>query len=72
MFTPLTALQIVLRVLSLEEGIEKMSNVRYSSVVGNLMYPIMCTRHNLSYAVNVVSRYMHNPSRDHWEESFIM
>ena len=45
--------------------IEKISHVPYSSVVGSLMYAIVCTRPDLAYAVSVVSRYMHNPSKDH-------
>ena len=44
-----------------------MSNVPYSSVVGSLMYAMVCTRPDLSHAVSVVSRYMHNPGKDHWK-----
>lgn len=44
-----------------------MSNVPYSSIVGSLMYAMMCTRANLSYAISLVSRYMHNSGKDHWE-----
>jgi len=50
-----------------EEDIEKISHVPYSSVVGSLMYAVVCTRPDLSHAVSVVSRYMHNPSRAHWK-----
>jgi len=50
-----------------EEDIEKMSHVSYSSVVGSLMDAMMCTRPDLSHAVSVVSRYMHNLSKDHWK-----
>ena len=50
-----------------EEDIEKISHVPYSSAVGSLMYAMMCAKPNLSYAVSVVSHYMHNPGRDHWE-----
>jgi len=42
-----------------------MSHVPYSSAVGSLMYAMVCTRPDLSHAVSVVSRYMHNPGRDH-------
>ena len=44
-----------------------MSNVPYSSTVGSLMYAMICTRPDLSHTVSVVSRYMHNPGKDHWE-----
>ena len=34
---------------------EKMSRVPYASVVGSLMYAIMCTRPDICYAVRLVS-----------------
>ena len=37
------------------------------SVVGGLMYAMVCTRRDLSHAMSVVSRYIHNPGKDHWE-----
>nr|GFA27763.1 retrotransposon protein, putative, Ty1-copia subclass [Tanacetum cinerariifolium] len=42
---------------------EDMSRVPYSSVVGSLMYAMVCTCPDLARAVSVVSRYMHNPGR---------
>ena len=50
-----------------EEDINRMSNVPYFSVVGSLMYAMVCTRPGLSHAVIVISRHMHNPEKDHWE-----
>nr|GEZ44442.1 retrovirus-related Pol polyprotein from transposon TNT 1-94 [Tanacetum cinerariifolium] len=50
-----------------EEDKEDMSRVPYSSAVGSLMYAMVCTRPNLAHAVSVVSRYMHNPGKMHWE-----
>ncbi|XP_075086230.1 secreted RxLR effector protein 161-like [Nicotiana tabacum] len=44
---------------------EDMSRVPYSSVVGSLMYAMMCTRPDICYAVVLVSRYQYNPGRDH-------
>nr|GEW95506.1 retrotransposon protein, putative, Ty1-copia subclass [Tanacetum cinerariifolium] len=46
-----------------EEDKEDMSRVSYSSVVGRLMYAMVCTRPDLAHDVSVVSRYMHNPGR---------
>ena len=43
-----------------------MSKVPYASVVGSLMYAMVCTRLNIGYAIGVVSRYMSNPQREHW------
>ena len=53
--------------LQSEEDIDRMSNVPYSSAVGSLMYAMVCTRPDLSHVMSVVSRYMHNPGKDHWE-----
>jgi len=44
-----------------------MSHAPYSSAVGSLMYAMVRTRPDLSHVVSVVSCYMHNPGRDHWE-----
>jgi hypothetical protein len=44
-----------------------MSRVPYSSVVGNLMYAMVFTRPDIAHAVGVVSRYMNNPGKEHWE-----
>ncbi|MCI88659.1 vacuolar protein sorting-associated protein 33, partial [Trifolium medium] len=43
-----------------------MSHIPYASVVGSLMYVMVCTRPDLAYAVSMVSRYMHNPDKNHW------
>jgi len=40
---------------------EEMSRVPYASVVGSLMYAMVCTRPDLTYAVSTVSRFMSNP-----------
>ncbi|CAN1802350.1 Retrovirus-related Pol polyprotein from transposon TNT 1-94 [Linum perenne] len=44
-----------------------MSRVPYSSAVGSLMYAMVCSRPDLSHALSVVSRYMANPGREHWQ-----
>jgi len=49
-----------------KEEIDKMSLVLYASAVGSLMYAMVCTRPDLSYAVSVVSRFMHNSGKYHW------
>nr|XP_033508643.1 secreted RxLR effector protein 161-like [Nicotiana tomentosiformis] len=46
---------------------EDMFRVPYSSVVGSLMYAMMCTRPDICYALGLVSRYQSNPGRDHWK-----
>lgn len=49
-----------------EEEMKRMSLVPYASAVGSLMYAMVCTRPDLAYAVSMVSRYMHNPGKNHW------
>ena len=44
-----------------------MSKVSYSSAVGSLMYAMVCSRPDLSYAMSLVSRYMSNPVKEHWK-----
>ncbi|XP_072090472.1 secreted RxLR effector protein 161-like [Arachis hypogaea] len=44
-----------------------MENVPYASVVGSLMYAMVCTRPDISQAVSVVSRFMANPGKAHWK-----
>ena len=42
-----------------------MARVPYSSVVGSLMYAMVCTRLNIFQSVSMVSRYMHDPGKSH-------
>jgi hypothetical protein len=51
---------------SSEEEKDYMSRVPYANAVGSLMYVMVCTRPDISHAVGVVSRYMENPGREHW------
>nr|KYP38863.1 Retrovirus-related Pol polyprotein from transposon TNT 1-94 [Cajanus cajan] len=41
--------------------------VPYASAVGSLMYTMVCTRPDLAYAVSVVSRYLNQPQKEHWQ-----
>ncbi|KAG8481121.1 hypothetical protein CXB51_025897 [Gossypium anomalum] len=50
-----------------DDEIEYMSHVPYSSAVGSLMYAMVCSRPDLSYAVSAVSRYVVNPNKEHWK-----
>ena len=44
-----------------------MNRVPYASAVGSLMYAMVCTIPDLSQAVSIISRYMHDPGKGHWE-----
>ena len=35
--------------------------------MGNLIYAMVCTRPDISHAVGIMSRYMHNPNKRHWQ-----
>ena len=52
---------------STDEDFEYMSRVPYSSVVGSLMYAMVCSRPDLSFAMSLVSRFMANPGKEHWK-----
>ena len=43
---------------------ENMDKVPYSSVVGSLMYAMVCTRPDIAHAVGVVSRFLQNPRKE--------
>ena len=49
------------------EECDHMTLVPYASAVGSLMYVMVCTRPDIAHAVGVVSRYMANPGKEHWE-----
>ena len=46
---------------------DSMKKIPYASVVGNLMYAMVCIRPDIAHAVGVVCRYMDVPGRQHWE-----
>ena len=50
-----------------EKDKEQMAKVPYASAVGSLMYAMVCTRPDIAQAVGVISRFMSNPGKDHWE-----
>ncbi|KAI3791043.1 hypothetical protein L2E82_04591 [Cichorium intybus] len=49
------------------EDKEQMAKVPYASAVSSLMYAMVCTRPDIVHAVGVVSRFMSNPGKEHWE-----
>ena len=67
--TPLTS-HFMLSAMMSPKNVEErdyMTHVLYASAVGSLMYAMVCTRPDLSQAVSMVSRYMHDPGQGHWE-----
>ena len=49
-----------------DTDIEYMKKVPYSSVVGSIMYAIVCTRPDIAYSVGLVSIFMGNLGKTHW------
>ena len=43
----------------------QMKNIPYANLVGSLMYAMVCSRPDIAHAVGMVSRYMHNPGKEH-------
>ena len=44
-----------------------MEGIPYANVVGSLMYAMVCSCPNIAHAVNLVSRFMENPGKAHWQ-----
>ncbi|CAM8883258.1 unnamed protein product [Rhodiola kirilowii] len=49
-----------------ESELIRMQSVPYANVIGSIMYAMISTRSDLSYAVSLLSRYMSNPGLEHW------
>jgi hypothetical protein len=49
-----------------QEEEEDISYVPYASVVGILMYAMVCNRPNIAHAMGVLSRYMSKVGKEHW------
>uniref|UniRef100_A0A3Q7IIL0 Reverse transcriptase Ty1/copia-type domain-containing protein n=1 Tax=Solanum lycopersicum TaxID=4081 RepID=A0A3Q7IIL0_SOLLC len=45
---------------------EDMKKVPYASAVGSLIYAMVCTRPDIAHVVGVVSRFLSNTGREHW------
>ena len=50
-----------------DEEREYMAHVPFASLVGSFMYAMVCTQLNISQAVSMVSHYMHDPRKGHWQ-----
>ena len=45
---------------------KKMSEIPYASVIGSIMYAMICTRPDVSFALSVTSIYQSCPGEGHW------
>ena len=46
--------------------IKRMRGIHYASVVGSLMYAMLCIRPDIYYAMGMVSRYQSDLGEEHW------
>ena len=49
-----------------QEERDRMAGVPYTSVVGSLMYAMLCTGPDSYFAIGMVSRYQSNLDLEHW------
>ena len=52
--------------LTTDDDLNYMRKIPYSSAVCSIMYAMECTRPDLAHRVGVISRFMGNPGKDHW------
>lgn len=45
---------------------DRMSKIPHASAIGSIMYAMICTRPDVSYALSMTSRYQSNPGEGHW------
>ena len=43
------------------------AQLEFASAIGSMMYAMHCTRPDIAFAVNRLSRYTSNPSAEHWK-----
>src|SRR3954467_1411104 len=43
-----------------------MDNIPYASAIGSILYAMVCSRPDVSYALSATSRYQDNPGESHW------
>ena len=48
------------------QEVKDMRRIPYASIVGSIMYTMLCTRPNICYALGIVSRYQSNLGYEHW------
>ena len=52
--------------LASKEEREHMSRIPYASVIGSIMYAMLYTRPDVTYALSITSRYQSDPGESHW------
>ena len=52
--------------LTTKDERERMDKIPYASAVGSIMYAMLCTRPDVSYALSMTSRFQSDPCEFHW------
>ena len=45
---------------------ERISKIPYASAIESIMYVMLCTKPDVSYALSITSRYQSDPGESHW------
>ena len=53
--------------LTSNSNLIKMEGITYANAIGTIMYSMISTRPDLAYAISLLSRYMSNPGKPHWD-----
>ena len=48
------------------EKVQCMSRIPYASAIESLIYVMLCTRPDITFAMSVMSRYQSNSDEEHW------
>ena len=66
--TPLaTHLKLSVDLCPCNDKKEEKRKKHHAWVVGSLLYAMVCTRPNIAHSVAVMSRFLTNPNKQHWE-----
>ena len=49
-----------------KKEVKYMEEIPCASIVGNIMYTMVCSRSDLAYAASMISRFMSNLGKKHW------
>ncbi len=61
--TPVSSSSKLIKATESDECVDK---TKYQSAVGSLMYLAVCTRPDISFAVNSLAKFNSKPTKDHW------
>lgn len=48
----------------------RVSQYKYSHIIGSLMYAMYCTRPDIAFTIGMLSKYTSDPSSKHWSALF--